>query len=203
MNYLLVILMGYLLGSSSMAFYIGKWNKVDIKKNGSKNYGASNAMMLMGWKAGILVGVHDIGKGILAVFLARVCFANLEYAAVVAGVACVLGHIFPFYLNFDGGKGFATYIGMMIGLDIKLAIGVVIVILVVSFITDYIVSGTLSTITIVPLYFGIFKQNQIMMMILLIASLVILYKHRGNIERMINGTEARIRSAHHGDYRVK
>lgn len=203
MDYLFIILMSYLIGSSSMAFYIGKWNHVDIKKQGSKNYGASNAMMLMGWKAGILVGIHDIGKGILAVYLAKYFFSDVQYANVVAGVACVLGHIFPFYLKFDGGKGFATYIGMMIALDIKLAIGVVIVILVFSLITDYIVSGTLSTITIVPLYFGFFKQNLIAMGILLVASFVILYKHRGNIVKMANGTETRIRSAHRGEYRVQ
>ena len=203
MRYILIALLSYVVGSSSMAFYIGKLNKVDIKGQGSRNYGASNTMMLMGWKAGILVGVHDIGKGLLTVLLAKYFCPDLEYAGAVAGVACVLGHIFPFYLNFDGGKGFATYIGMMIGLDIKLAIVVVIILLVVAFITDYIVSGTMCTITLVPLYYGLLKQSYVTMLIVLVASLVILYKHRGNLVKMANGTETRIRKAHKGEYRVK
>lgn len=74
-------------------------------------------MILMGWKAGIIVGAHDIGNPALAVILARVLFPELEYAAAAAGVASVLGHIFPFYLKFKGGKGFTSYLGMTLALN--------------------------------------------------------------------------------------
>ena len=77
MKYILAILFGYFLGCSSMSFYLSKWKKVDIRSHGSKNLGASNAMILMGWKAGILVALHDIGKAALAVILAQIMFPNV------------------------------------------------------------------------------------------------------------------------------
>ena len=89
MEYIIVVLMSYLLGTSSMSYYLAKINKVDIRNKGSKNLGASNAMILMGWKAGILVAVHDAGKALLAVVLAKVLFPQLAYASEIAGVASV------------------------------------------------------------------------------------------------------------------
>ena len=97
MKYILAILLGYFLGCSSMSFYLSKWKKVDNRSHGSKNLGASNAMILMGWKAGILVALHDIGKAALAVILAQIIFPNVVNIGAVAGVAAVFGHIFPFY----------------------------------------------------------------------------------------------------------
>ena len=105
MNYLLAVILGYLLGCSSMAYYIGKIQKTDIRTAGSGNLGASNTTVLFGWGAGVAVALHDIGKAILAVLAAKWLFPGLEYAGAAAGVACVLGHIFPFYLGFRGGKG--------------------------------------------------------------------------------------------------
>ena len=117
MEYTATILLSYLLGSSSMSWYLSKIKKVNLRAGGSGNLGASNAVALMGWKAGILVGVHDIGKSILAVLLAQMLFPSVEYIGAVAGVSSVLGHIFPFYLKFKGGKGFASYLGMTIALN--------------------------------------------------------------------------------------
>ena len=111
MEYLLTILGGYLLGCSNMALYLSVIKKVDIRAGGSGNLGASNAVILMGWGAGVLTAVHDIGKAILAVIAARMIFPELEHIGAVAGVSCVLGHIYPFYLKFKGGKGFASYLG--------------------------------------------------------------------------------------------
>ena len=113
MEYAIIILVSYIIGTSSMSFYLAKLNNVDIRNHGSKNLGASNAMILMGWKAGILVGIHDIGKAFLAVYLMKYFFPDVLYVKEIAGVACVIGHIFPFYLKFKGGKGFASYVGMV------------------------------------------------------------------------------------------
>ena len=112
MRYILPVLLGYLLGCSHMAYYIGKLKKLDIRSAGSGNLGASNATVLFGWGSGVLVAVHDIGKAFAAVLLAKWLFPDLEYAGAAAGVACVLGHIFPFYLEFKGGKGLASYYGV-------------------------------------------------------------------------------------------
>ena len=132
MYYILVALLAYIMGSSSMSLYISKWKKVEIRDKGSKNLGASNAMLVFGWKYGILVALHDIGKAALAVILARHFFPGLEHIGIVAGVASVLGHIFPFYLGFKGGKGFASYLGMTIALNWKLALVILLLVVLVT-----------------------------------------------------------------------
>ena len=141
MPYILVIVLSYLLGCSNMAIYIAAIKKVDLSAGGSGNPGASNAVILMGWKAGILVALHDIGKSVLAVLLAQQIFPDTAYIGAVAGVCSVLGHIFPFYLKFKGGKGFASYFGMTVALNWKLGLVLFVVAVAVTFLTDYIVVG--------------------------------------------------------------
>lgn len=203
MKYIPIILLGYLLGCSSMAFYLAKINKADLQGNGTGNLGASNTVVLLGWRAGVLTAVHDVGKAFLAVLLAKWLLPELEYAGVAAGVACVLGHIFPFWLKFRGGKGFASYWGMTLALNWKLALIIAVAVVVVTLITDYIVCGTLTTIITVPIYLGIHHGNLILTLILCIATAVMLYKHRENYPRMLNGTELGLRSAIKGENRLK
>lgn len=202
MAYFIVILVGYLLGSSSMSYYISQFKKVEIRDKGSKNLGASNTMMVLGWKYGLLVGIHDIGKSILAVVLAKHFFPDLELVGFLAGVASVLGHIYPFYLKFKGGKGFASYFGMTLALNWKLALIIALAVVLVTLITDYIVVGTTLTITTVPIFYGIVTRGFIVPLILLIATLVIAYKHRMNYVRIYKGTEIGLRSANRGDHRA-
>ena len=203
MGYLINILGAYLLGSSNLALYLFKWKKVDARNNGSGNLGASNATVLLGWSAGIAVAIHDIGKAAVSVILARILFPNLEYAGAAAGVACVLGHIFPFYLKFRGGKGFASYLGMTLALNWKFAIVILVLVGVAMVVTDYIVAGTTLTILSTPVYMGIITHNLILALILCIATAVIIYKHRDNYVRIWNGTEIGLRSAAKGEHRVK
>ena len=203
MKYILVIALGYLLGCSNMAKYIAAMKKVDLSAGGSGNPGASNAVILMGWGAGVLVAVHDIGKAALAVVLARLLFPDAPLIGAAAGVAAVLGHIYPFWMKFQGGKGFASYLGMTIALHWKFAIAVLLLVVAVTLITDYIVAATTTTIVLVPIGLGILTQSLILPLILLIASLVIAWKHKDNYVRMYNGTEIRFRKAGRGDYRVK
>ena len=203
MGYVLVILAAYLLGSSNMALYISKIKKVDARAGGSGNLGASNAAILMGWGAGVTVAVHDIGKSALAVILARIVFPELPFIGTVAGVASVLGHIFPFYLKFRGGKGFASYLGMTLALNWKLALVVMALVLVVTLMTDYIVMGTTLTIVSVPVYMGIAEHSLLLVLMLCIASLVIIYKHRMNYVRIWKGTEIGLRSVAKGKHRVR
>ena len=203
MKYILVIALSYLLGSSNMAKYIAAIKKVDLSAGGSGNPGASNAVILMGWSAGVLTALHDIGKSALAVILARLIFPDLPLIGAVAGVSAVLGHIYPFWLKFRGGKGFASYLGLTIALHWKFAIVVLLLVVVVTLITDYIVAATTTTIVIVPIGLGILTQSILLPLILLIASAVIAWKHRDNYVRMYNGTEIGFRKAGRGDYRVK
>ena len=201
MRYVMAAALGYLLGCSNMAYYLAKWKKADLRSAGSGNLGASNATVLLGWKAGVLVAVHDVGKSLLAVLLAGWLFPSVENIGAVAGVASVLGHIFPFYLKFKGGKGFASYIGMTIALNWKLALCVLAAVVLVTIITDYIVCGTVTTIVAVPVYMAI-TQGYLLALILLVGTAVILWKHRENFPRMLNGTELGLRSAIRGDNKL-
>ena len=203
MQYIIVIVLAYLIGCSNMATYIAAVKRVDLYAGGSGNPGASNAVILMGWGAGVLTALHDIGKSALAVVLARLVFPDTDYIGAVAGVASVLGHIFPFWMKFKGGKGFASYLGMTIALHWKFAIVVLLLVAVVTLITDYIVAATTNTIIIVPIGLGILTQSWILPLILLIASAVIAWKHWDNYVRMYHGTEIGFRSAGKGEHRVK
>lgn len=201
LKYLFTILAAYLLGTSNLSFYLMKWKKTDIRNKGSKNLGASNAMIVMGWKYGVLVAIHDAGKALLAVLLAKLLFPTLPYIEFAAGTACVLGHIFPFYLKFKGGKGFASYVGMTLALNWKLGLIIILLIAIATLITDYIVVGTTLTVTIVPVYYGITTLSIIPPCIILIATVIILYKHRMNYVRILEGTEIGLRSANRGEHR--
>ena len=201
MNYILIVLIGYLFGCSNMATYLAAYKKIDLQTEGSGNPGASNAMLLMGWKAGILVGIHDIGKAVLAVILVNLLFPSVALAGAIAGVSCVLGHMFPFYLGFHGGKGFASYLGMTLALHWKFALVLLIAVVIITLVTDYIVIGTMTTVVSFPLY-SAWIDNWLMALIISIASTVIIYKHRNNLIHIYRGTEIGFRSANRGEHRV-
>ena len=203
-KYIAIMLIGYLLGSSSMSFYISKIQKINIKEQGSKNYGASNTLALAGKRAGLAVLLHDILKSFLAIllirFLLNIPYNHVEWVLAGIGLFAVAGHIFPFYLKFNGGKGFAPYLGVVLGLDWRLFLGVVLLIFVMAFVTDYIVAGTFSAITVTPLYFLV-QQMWWVGAIMVVCSLLLLYKHRENIVRLKEGKEMKIRSAFGNKYR--
>lgn len=203
MGYFLAILLGYLLGCSSMAFYIGKLKKKDIRTAGSGNLGASNTTVLFGWGAGVAVALHDIGKAVLAVFAAKWLLPELEYAGAAAGVACVIGHIFPFYLGFKGGKGLASYFGMALALNWKLGLLLVAVILLATLITDFISVGALSSIVVAPVYMGIATHSLILVGILCVATFVMFLKHWENIQRIAKGEEIGLRRTVKGKDRIQ
>lgn len=202
MSYVFSVILGYLLGCSSMAFYISLLKKKDIRTVGSGNLGASNATVLFGWCAGVTVAIHDIGKAVVAVLLAKWLFPQAEYAGAAAGVACVLGHIFPFYLKFKGGKGLASYFGMTLALNWRLALIVAVVIVLATVITDYISVGALSSIVVAPVYLGITTQNLLLVGILCVATVVMFFKHWENIVRIARHEEIGLRSTVKGEKRI-
>lgn len=201
-HYMIAAVIGYLLGCSNLAWYISKIKGIDLAAKGSGNPGTSNAVILMGWKTGVLVGAHDIGKAIIAVVAARLLFPETNYIAEVAGVATVLGHVFPFYMKFKGGKGFAAFIGMSIALDIKFAIAIVIAIVLVTVIFDYLVIGTTLTVVSLPVYL-FFTCGWIAALIVCLATAVIIFKHRENYVRIYKRTEIGLRSTIKGEHREK
>lgn len=199
--YVLTVLGGYLLGCSSMAYYVSRWKKVNLSTNGSGNLGASNTTILLGWRMGILVALHDIFKGAAAVLLAKWLLPDLTYAPVAAGCACVMGHMYPFYLKGKGGKGFASYMGMLLALDWRLGLALIGVSLLVTFLSDYIVVGTLTTVVVGPVWIG-FTQSWVSAVIMLAVTAVIFYKHRENLHRILRGSEVGLRSTLKGEHRL-
>jgi glycerol-3-phosphate acyltransferase PlsY len=199
--YIVSVLIGYLLGCSSMALYIGKLKNVDVRKNGTGNLGASNAMMLMGWGAGVLTAFHDIGKAVLAVWLCRRLFPEVPYIGLVAGVGAVLGHNFPFYLRFKGGKGLAAFWGMTLMINWKFALAVALGITLITLITDYIFLGTIAAAIAVPI-FVYFILGGAAAAIVGAASVCIIARHKDNFIRLKNGTEKGFRRANSGKERI-
>ena len=202
MAYILAILGGYLMGCSNMAYWLAKGRGVDLRSGGSGNLGASNAVTMMGWKAGVITALHDGAKAFLAVLLFRFLFRDVEAIGTVAGVAAVYGHIFPFYLKFKGGKGLASYVGMLVALNWKLAIALFVVLAIATVVTDYIVVGTVLVVLIAPIFYAVTGDGTTAL-ILAAASLLILWKHRMNYVRIYKGTEVGLRSAARGEHRVK
>ena len=200
-SYVLIVLLAYLLGTSNLAYFIARRRGINILQTGTGNPGASNAMMLLGWKTGILVGLHDIGKALLATWLSGVLFPDLPLSRELAGAACVLGHLFPFYLSFRGGKGFASTLGMIAALNWRFVLLLGVAIIVVVLITDYIVTGTVLTVLSYPIY-CLATHQLIAAAILAGIALIILMKHRVNFVRIWKGPEVGLRRAHRGELRV-
>jgi len=203
MAYFIMCIIGYLLGCSNMPTYLAKAKGVDISAGGSGNPGASNATILMGWRAGILVAVHDAGKALLAVIIGKLLFPDARGVDVVAGAACVLGHIFPLFFKFKGGKGFASYIGMILALNWEFALIIIAAVIIVTILFDYLVIGTTLTVVSLPIYLFFTSAGWIAVLASCIATAVIIYKHRSNYVRIIKGTEIGLRSTMKGEHRVK
>jgi glycerol-3-phosphate acyltransferase PlsY len=175
-----------------MALYISKIKKIDLRAGGSGNLGASNATMLMGKRAGALTFLHDALKIILAVWIVRLLFPELVYGTIVTSVAGVLGHMYPFYLNFKGGKGFASYIGMCFMINWVFGLIMLLLMLIVALLADWIVAGTFFYILITPIFLLI-TQDWIAACVVCVASACIFYKHIENIKRKIKGEETGIK----------
>ena len=194
--------LGYLLGCSNMAFYLARLHGVDIRASGSGNPGASNAMVVMGWGAGVLTALHDIGKAVLAVVLARLIFPNSPHAGIVAGAASVIGHMYPVFFRFHGGKGLASYFGMILAVSWKLALIMLAVNILLTLVTDYIVVATMATVIVFPVWAAL-KLGWTAFAIVGAVSLVMIVRHRENFRRLANGTEIGLRRANRGEMRVK
>ncbi len=193
--YITAVITGYALGCINPAYFIAKLKGVDILAHGSNNPGASNATITMGWKVGVLVGFIDIMKAFCSVMIIRLVFPGLPIAEALAGVACVLGHIYPAPFRFRGGKGFASFLGMVLALDWRFFIAIGVAIILITVITDYIALATLTTVVAEPVLIALFKAQYIVVGIVCIASVVIIIKHIENIRKIASGKEIGLRQA--------
>lgn len=191
---LFFVLLAYLFGSLPNGLYVAKIKKVDIRNEGSKNTGATNVFRVMGAKFGIFVLVLDALKGFLPLILAEKAgiTGNL---LVLIGVTAVIGHTFSPFLNFKGGKGVATSLGIFLYLTpIPMLITLLMFFIVVG-ISKYVSLGSVLASVLLPILILMMPVNEklgdkkIVFIISALLGAYIIYKHRANIERLKNGTE--------------
>lgn len=187
--YIASIFIGYLFGCFNLAYLISKYKKMDLQNIGSKNLGASNTFISIGKGLGVLVAICDILKCTVAILLVGMLFPNYAHLTYLTGIACVIGHMFPFYLKFKGGKGFASFLGMTLALHWKYFIIIGICTILITLLTKYIVLATMTTVISYPVF--LFFQTGSLLIVTLVSavSIIIIIKHRKNLIRIIKKEE--------------
>ena len=190
MKTVIVILLSYLIGSFSSAFFIGKiFMKIDIREFGSGNAGATNAIRVMGKKLGIATFILDVFKGMLAVLISR---AILGYnGGYIGGIFAVLGHNWPILIGFKGGKGVATSLGVILMFHWPTAIVCVLIGLSVTLITRFVSLGSIFFLATTPIVNAIITSefSKQFFISTLILALLAIYRHKANFKRIASGTE--------------
>ena len=192
-QYLLPIILGYLFGCIQTSYLIGKFKfGIDVKNQGSKNAGASNSVLLFGWNVGVFVGFIDMLKAYIPMFIIFSMYSSDSFfLASLAGGGAILGHIFPFFMNFNGGKGMSCYFGMLMGFDFLFGITVFIIGGLLVMLTNYVAASTILVLITVPfvLYFLCDVSNLNLIISISFFSGVIFIKHIENIRKIYQGTE--------------
>ena len=192
MNTLLCVLLGYFAGTLNPTFIIGKTHGINVKKEGSRNAGASNAVILMGKAVGAFCALFDIMKAYFSYRLANLFFPLVPAAGILAGAACIIGHIFPIWMHFQGGKGLACLGGMILAYDWKVFGVLLLLEVVLVLITDYICIVAISASSIFPFIYQCNEHLWPITFILIIIAFLIFIKHKENIRRILHGQEARV-----------
>ncbi len=189
---LICILIGYFAGSISPSYIIGRIKGFDIRQIGSKNAGASNALITVGKFAFIFVAAFDIFKAWFSFWICQRLFPQLELAGIIGGVSCVMGHIYPVFLHFHGGKGFACLAGLCLGYNPKTLLIMFLIALAIAVATNYVCIVTSSMSVIFPVYYGITTRCWLGTLILAIPIIPIFIKHMVNFRRIKSGDELRL-----------
>ncbi|MGN8848104.1 glycerol-3-phosphate 1-O-acyltransferase PlsY [Bariatricus sp. HCP28S3_C2] len=207
MERLICLGIGYVFGLFQTGYIYGRMHGMDIRKHGSGNAGSTNALRTMGVKAGAITLLGDCFKCVIAVLVVRGIFASrcpeiLPLLSLYAGFGAVLGHNYPFYLGFKGGKGIAATAGMILATDLRMAAVCLVVFVVIVAVTRYVSLGSL-VVTVLFLAglvicgqigeFGM-AQNYLFEMygVGLLFTLSAFFQHRANIKRLREGTENKI-----------
>lgn len=215
-NLAIVILLSYILGSMPTSIMLSKWKHgFDIRTKGSGNAGGTNVFRVLGWKSGVLVMLVDMGKGAVATalisrlfwdptlpFYNRTPFDDFTVIQMICGGAAIVGHIWTVFAGFKGGKGIATGAGMLLGItptEFGISIGVF---LLVCWVYNYVSLGSVAAAVAFPL--SLFVRHNIfgdeiasyrtLIVFSLSVAILLIYSHRENIKRLIDGTEKKITS---------
>lgn len=208
-----IVILSYLIGSIPTSIIVSKAVKgIDIREHGSGNAGGTNVMRVLGWKHGVFVILLDALKGVLAVVvIARLHYGGLPFTNVspfddftlvqiIAGISAVAGHIWTVFAGFKGGKGIATALGMLLvilTIDMLIAVGIFLLVVTIS---RYVSLGSIIGAISVPLTL-IFRENVLheniqsyntLLPFVILVALLVIYTHRKNVVRILNGTENKV-----------
>ncbi|MCA0446418.1 MAG: glycerol-3-phosphate 1-O-acyltransferase PlsY [Bacteroidetes bacterium] len=212
LNLVIIALSSYLAGSFPTAILVGKLSRgIDIRQHGSGNAGGTNVFRVLGWKLGVFVMLVDMLKGYLAtVYLSQLSFfpgepINPVYFSILAGVFAIIGHIWTVFAGFKGGKGVGTAAGFLFGLIPVAALGGMVIFFTLFFIFRYVSLGSVCAAIGIPsiLILQKFTTNPelepVLIYITSAIAILIIYTHRSNIQRLLNGTENKITSLKGGN----
>lgn len=188
LNTVWAVLISYLIGSIPIGYLVvAKWHGLDIRKYGSGNIGFTNVFRIVGFGPGLIVLVGDIAKGVIAVLLSKQLGGELT--AMLGGLAAIAGHNWSLFLGFSGGRGVATGAGVFFALAPK-AISLSALIWIVTIaLTRYVSLGSILGSIALPILIIVFYDSWLLFVFGLLAAAFVVYRHRPNIKRLLNGTE--------------
>lgn len=188
----LVIIISYLIGSISFGYIVGKsFKNIDIRQHGSGNSGATNGIRILGKKLGILIFLLDFLKAIVSIKLGSYILGH--EGLLLSSIFVVVGHNYPVFYKFKGGKGIATSLGVIFMMDFRVFILLLLVGLLIVKLTRYVSLASVSLSVLAPLVlYGFGTRDKWALVTITILALMSIYQHRGNIKRLINGEENKI-----------
>ena len=186
------LLLGYLLGSIPSGWLAGRWLKdIDLRELGSGSTGATNVLRQVGKGPALVVFLIDVGKGAAAVLLARALGLG-DWIQVLAGLTALAGHIWPVWLGFKGGKAVATGLGMFLGLAWPVGLASFGVFMAVFSLSRLVSLASVLAAISLPLPMAAGSGSTANLVVALVAMLLVLWRHRSNIQRLLNGTEPKL-----------
>ena len=187
------LVLGYLLGSIPSGWLAGRWLKgIDLRELGSGSTGATNVLRQVGKGPALVVFLIDVGKGAAAVWIARTLGLG-DWIQVLAGLTALAGHIWPVWLGFKGGKAVATGLGLFLGLAWPVGLASFGVFLAVFSLSRYVSLASVLAAISLPLLMAAGTSSNANLVVALVAMLLVLWRHRSNIKRLINGTEPKLK----------
>ncbi len=183
-----------MFGCIQTSFFIGKvLFKIDVKNQGSKNAGASNGVLLFGWAYGVFIGLVDLMKAYIPVSICLILTEFDMFLASIVGGGVILGHIYPFFMNFNGGKGMSSYFGMILALDFSFGMILLLLSAIFLMVTNYVAVATILILVFVPIREYFYSEytisNPEYILSILFFSMLIISKHIENLVKIKNGTE--------------
>ncbi len=195
LNAIIAVVASYLLGSISFSIVIARLVKgIDIREHGSGNAGATNTIRVLGKGPGLFVFVLDIAKGIAAVLIGRLLGPDDlgDWTAVLSGLAAIIGHNWPVWFRFKGGKGISTTVGVMVTLAFVPALIAGVIAIASIAITRYVSLGSLLFAAFVPLLIGLIHYSLPLLLVSLLLCVFAFVRHRTNIVKLVQGTENKL-----------